>query len=174
MFDNTTKVQEQASNDTAAPSDKVSKKVTKKLSSTRKTKVIGEEDYINTRTGETQTFNVVEIDDVDANFEKLWLGHILAAIDEIGNAKMKILNYILENREKANNSLIITIVELAEQTGVSRPTVTSTLQVLEKHGIIKRKTGAVILNPDVVFKGRHKHRMNVLYKYNHFTDHREV
>lgn len=141
-----------------------------KVSNTKKTRVIGEEDYINSKTGEVQTFNVVEIQDVDANFEKLWLGHILTAIDEIGNAKMKILNYILENRERSNNSLIITIVELAEKTGVSRPTVTTTLQTLEKHGIIKRRTGAVILNPDVVFKGRHNHRMNVLYKYKHFTE----
>jgi predicted transcriptional regulator len=139
-------------------------------SNTKKTKVIGEEEYLNTRTGEVQTFNVVEIQDVDANFEKLWLGHILSAIDEIGNAKMKILNYILQNRERSNNSLIITIAELSQRTEISRATVVTTLQTLEKHGIIKRRTGAVILNPDVVFKGRHKHRMNVLYKYNHFTD----
>jgi DNA-binding transcriptional ArsR family regulator len=137
---------------------------------TKKTKIVGQEEYTSLRTGETQIFNVVEIEDTDANFEKLWLGHILAAIDEIGNAKMKVLNYILDNREKSNNSLIITVSELAKKIGVSHPTVVTTLQILEKHEIIKRKTGAIFLSPNIVFKGGHKHRLNVLYKYKHFDE----
>jgi predicted transcriptional regulator len=154
------------------PSKKEAKnmKSSSDISATRKTKIVGQEEYTNSRTGEIQTFNVVEIEDTDANFEKLWLGHILAAIDEIGNAKMKVLNYILDNREKSNNSLIITVAELAKKIGVSHPTIVTTLQILEKHGIIKRKTGAIFLSPDVVFKGRYKHRLNVLYKYKHFDE----
>lgn len=133
-----------------------------------KTKIIGERTFIDVETGESQIFNVVDIEDCDADFDKIWLSHILSAIEEIGNAKIKILNYILENREKANNSLIITTRELAEVTNTSLDTVSKTLRALEKNDIIKRKVGSIMLCPNAIFKGKHKNRMNVLYQYRHF------
>jgi DNA-binding transcriptional ArsR family regulator len=143
-------------------------KVKKMAAKKKKTRVIGEKTYIDQETGESQIFNVVDIEDVDADFDKIWLAHILSAIEEIGNAKIKILNYILENREKANNSLIITTRELAEATDTSLDTVSKTLRALEKNDIIKRKIGSIMLCPNAIFKGKHKNRMNILYQYRHF------
>lgn len=137
---------------------------------TKKTKIVGTKKYIDDETGEVESFNVVSIQDSDANFEKIWLAHILEAIDEIGNAKMKILSFLLNNRDKSNNTIIMTCKEIAEATGISRLTVTRTLQALEQHNIINRKIGIVFLNPDVMFKGDRQHRMNVLIKYQHYDN----
>ncbi|WP_181280727.1 replication/maintenance protein RepL [Aphanothece hegewaldii] len=48
---------------------------------------------------------------------------------------------------------------------MSKATVVRTLQALEKHNIVKRKTGVVMLNPNVIFKGGYGKRMNVLMRY---------
>ena len=143
-------------------------------STTRKGRITGITKYIHQDTGVVEDFNVLSIEDCDANFQKIWLAHILIAIDEIGNAKMQILNYLLKNRYLGNNTLIKTGREIAAETGVSYQTVVRTLQALEKHHIIKRKPGIIILNPDVMFKGSHKHRMNILIQYHHFAEGTEL
>ena len=55
----------------------------------KKVKVIGTETYIKQDTGEIAEMQVVKIEERDANFHKLWLGHILQSIDLIGNQKDK-------------------------------------------------------------------------------------
>ena len=56
----------------------------------KKVKVIGTETYIKQDTGEIAEMQVVKIEERDANFHKLWLGHILQSIDLIGNQKTKL------------------------------------------------------------------------------------
>ena len=139
-------------------------------STTRKGRVAGVQEYINSTTGEVKEFNVISVEDSDANFQKIWVSHVLMAIDEIGNAKMQILTYLIKSRYPGNNTLIRTVDQIAKETNTSVPTVIKTLKALEKHKIISRKTGSIILNPDVIFKGGHKHRMNVLIEYHHFNE----
>jgi len=134
--------------------------------STKKiTRVVGTQEYLNTTTGQIEEFQVVETEERDANFQKIWLAHILSAIDEISNAKMKLLFFLIKEAVKLDNIIPMTTDEISQQSGVSKATVVRTLQVLEKHDIIKRKTGVVMLNPNVVFKGSYGKRMNVLIKY---------
>lgn len=146
---------------------KTGEAVTTKKGTSKKVKVVGTQTYINAQTGEAEQFQVVSIEDRDAHFEKLWLGHILEAIDEIGNAKMRILTYLLKERHPATNQIIKTQREIAQETGISRATITDTLKALEEHDIIRRKTGVLFLNPNVVFKGAHNSRMRVLLEYQH-------
>jgi predicted transcriptional regulator len=134
-------------------------------STTKVTRVIGTQEYLNTTTGQIEEFQVVEIEERDANFQKIWLGHILSAIDEISNAKMKLLFFLLKEAVKLDNIIPLTTDEISQQSGVSKATVVRTLQILEKHDIVKRKTGVVMLNPNVAFKGGYGKRMNVLMKY---------
>jgi hypothetical protein len=143
-------------------------------STTRKGKIAGVASYTNDATGISEEFNVLSVEDCDANFQKIWLSHILMAIDEIGNSKMKVLNYLLRNRYPGNNTLNKTVREIVKETGTSLQTVNLTLKALEEHNIIRRKTGVIILNPDVIFKGRHKHRMNILIEYHHFVEGTEL
>lgn len=148
-------------------------KITKSTESVKRpqrTTVIGTKDYVDAETGVVETFNVITTSEKDFNFQKLWLGHILEAIQEIGNAKMQVLMYLINNREKANNMIVKTTQEIAELTGISKKTVIETLKILEQHKIIKRKTGVVVLNPDVIFKGSPQKRMSILLQYHSLND----
>lgn len=131
----------------------------------RKTKIIGTQQYINSSTGEIVDCQVMEIEERDANFQKFWLGHVLAAVDELSNAKMKILFYIFNNVDYSNNMLLKTIAQIVEETGISNKTVIETLKILQQHDIIRRKIGIIFLNPDVLFKGGIGKRHAVLIKY---------
>lgn len=154
--------------------NKALSQIPEKESTTRKGRIAGVQEYINSATGEIKELNVISVEDTDANFQKIWLSHILMAIDEIGNAKMQILMYLLKERYPGNNTLIKTVSEIAKETNTSVPTVIKTLKVLEEHKIISRKTGAIMLNPDVIFKGGHKHRMSILIDYRHFAEDTEL
>lgn len=135
------------------------------MSTSKKTKVVGTETYINNRTGEYEDFQVIRMEDTDFDFEKLWLGHLLSAIDEFSNQKMKILTHLLKKRERSNNVVIATIQNICDQTGISKQTVVDTLKVLEKNEVIRRKTGVIFINPSIIFRGSHANRMRVLLDY---------
>ena len=131
----------------------------------KKTKVIGKETYIKQDTGEITEMNVVEIEERDANFHKLWLGHILQTLDIIGNQKIKVVNYILENIN-SENVFIGTQRNIAENIDVSTKTVNVTIKALiESDFMAFVQDGVYRINPNVIFKGGKDRRMNILYKY---------
>jgi DNA-binding transcriptional ArsR family regulator len=135
--------------------------------STRKVKHIGTETYINSQTGESQEFQVIDIEERDADFSKLWMAHILDAVQELGNAKMRVMMHLIAVRDRMNN-VIATAQEIADAVGVSEKTVRETIKTLVENKIITRRRGikgVLMLNPDVVFKGTRGARLNVLYRY---------
>jgi len=134
---------------------------------TKKTKVIGKETYINQQTGEIQEMNVIDItENTDANFHKIWLGHILAALDIIGSQKIKVLNYFLENMNK-ENLIVATQRKIADDTKTSIQTVSLTIKALKEANILVQvQSGVYRINPNVIFKGYNNSRMNILYRYN--------
>lgn len=131
----------------------------------RKAKIIGTKQYIDAETGEVINCQVAEIEERDANFTKFWLGNILAAVEEVSNAKMQLIWYLLRNMDYYNNTLLKTVQEIVDDSGISKQTVIETLKILEKYDIIRRKTGVVLLNPDVMFKGGTGKRRAVLLRY---------
>lgn len=140
------------------------KSTSKKTVSTKTTK-IGKAEYINQITGEVETFNVIEEHDQDFNFEKIWLGHLLESLEVLGNAKIKVLNYLLANKN-SDNQIIATQRSIANNVGVSLPVVNETLKKLTVANAIKKvSSGVIMLNPEIVFKGKHNKRMNILLKY---------
>jgi DNA-binding transcriptional regulator YhcF (GntR family) len=132
---------------------------------TKKISVIGTETYINQSTGEIEEFNVIKSEDSDFDFDKLWTAQILLAIDEFGNQKTKLLMHLIKIRERSNNAVIRTVMELANETGMNKNTVSATLKILQKHRIITRKTGVIFISPEVVYRGSHSNRMRVLIDY---------
>lgn len=125
--------------------------------------------WINQRTGEimeTQTLTKeLRANEVDIGFEKLWIGHILDAVEEVGNAKMKVLFWLIRNKDKSN-MVRGSITEIAEKTGVGRATVARLMASLRKANVVRLEYGGRwMLNPAVVFKGSHDRRMNVLIRY---------
>ena len=112
-------------------------------------KYTGEERWINERTGEVRTIDmfVKEYEEKRNGFMVTYLAEIINMIETLGNKKMQVVKYILENMCYANNSLIVTTRELAKKSGVSHNLVIDTLKLLEGNGIIERRTGALMLSP---------------------------
>jgi DNA-binding transcriptional ArsR family regulator len=133
-----------------------------------KAKLLGQDVWINQRTGEiieAQTLTKEVQGDVDIGFHKLWIGHILETIEEVGNAKVKVLFWIMKNMDKSN-MVRATVRQIAERSGVGEATVKRLMAALRKADVVRLEYGGRwILNPSVVFKGGHSRRMNVLIRY---------
>ncbi len=71
-------------------------------------------------------------------------------LEKIGRKKLKIVNYILDKVHINNNTKKATKREIAKATGKSQQTVITTLKILEEGNIIKRKTGVLMLNPELL------------------------
>lgn len=104
------------------------------------------------------TGEVIEANDVVKKtsrngFMITYLTAIIQLIDNLGNKKMQVVKYILENMEKSTNTLIITTPELAKKSKVSRQTVSDTLKILESAQIIARKTGAIMIHSSLIHRG---------------------
>lgn len=149
--------------------------MSKTINTTRKkTKVVGTETYINQKTGELCEMNVVTVEERDANFHKIWLGHIIQALEMIGNQKIKVLTFILDNLDK-ENQLIMTQRKIAEKSGVSYPVVSATLKALQDADLVdKINSGAYKVNPEKIFKGGHNDRMRVLFDYRNIKNENEI
>ena len=132
----------------------------------KKIKIVGTETYINQATGELQEMQVVNIEDRDFNFHKLWISHIINSLDLIGNQKVKLAFWIIENLNK-ENQLIMTYRQISEKSGISLDTVRRTITALiDSNFLVRINNGAYQVNPDVIFKGTRSGRLNVLYQYN--------
>ena len=135
------------------------------MNTRKKVKVIGTENYIKQDTGEIKEMQVINVEERDFNFHKVWLGHIITSIDLIGNQKTKLAFWIVENLNK-ENQLIMTQRKIAEKTGMSIQTVSHTIKALiESNFLVKINSGAYRVNPDVLFKGGKNDRLNVLIEY---------
>ena len=117
-----------------------------------------------------ELINVIEQRDSDFNFEKLWLGHLLESLDIIGNKKIRVMNWLLANRD-SENKIIATQRRIAAESGVSLPTVNHTIDAMIQVQAIKQlQRGVLQLNPNLLFKGGHSKQMNVLFKYNQVVE----
>lgn len=126
---------------------------------------VGRKTYVDPETGEAETFNLIEEKDQDFNFEKIWLGHLLQSLDIIGNKKMTVLNWLLANKD-SENKIIGTQRYISEKAKVSLPVVNETLKSLIAVDAIKKiQSGVFMLNPELVFRGGHSKRMNILLRY---------
>ena len=122
----------------------------------RKMKIVGKQAYIDQETGEMNEVQVIDIEERDANFHKIWLSHILNSIDLIG---------ILDNID-SENQLIMTQRKIAKNSGISLYTVSETLKVLMDSNFLQKiNSGAYRVNPNVLWKGGKSARMNILFKY---------
>ncbi len=136
------------------------------MSKSKKIEIVGSRDFADVNTGEISTFNVIKQQEQDSNFDKIWVAMIFSAIEEFGSRKMDVLTWLIENRDRGNNTILKTVAEIAEKTEIDRGTITATLKILVKHKLAKRKPGIIWLSPDVIFRGGHGKRMNVLIQFN--------
>jgi len=136
-----------------------------KNKTTKKMKVVGSQEYINKETGELEKMQVIKMEDRDFNFEKLWLVHILDALEAVGNQKIKVMNTLLKMKN-SDNLIIASQAKIGEVANVSKPVVNETIGLLVDSNFLKMvQKGVYMINPDVMFKGGKNNRMNVLLEY---------
>ena len=97
-----------------------------------------------------------------------YLSAIINLIEVLGNKKMQVVKYLLNNMEKANNTLIITTRELADKSKVGHNTVLETLKILESAGIIKRRTGAIMVNSNLIHRGNERKEQTLIARFQEF------
>lgn len=132
----------------------------------KKVKVVGQVEYLNTATGELETMNVTTVEDRDFNFTKVWLTDLLAKLGIISNSKTKFAYWFLDHLNK-ENMVTMTYRQLAKASGYSYETVSRTMQALiGANFVVKVNTGCYMVNPDVLFKGTRNARQNLLIQYN--------
>ncbi|MDK7194606.1 replication/maintenance protein RepL, partial [Lactobacillus gasseri] len=65
-------------------------------------------------------------------------------------------------------TMIATVREIAEGTNTSTKTVNTTLKILEEGNIIKRRTGALMLNPELLMRGDDQKQKYLLLEFGNF------
>ena len=134
----------------------------------KKDTTIKRQTLINKETGEEFEASTVvhENYDKDWGFDKVWLGHIMTMIEEIGNQKMKVIGWLIHERDKRDNRVYATQEMIAEGSETSRTTVSRALQSLEEADILKKeRNGVYQLNPDFIFYGGRPKRANIMFEY---------
>lgn len=133
------------------------------------TAISEEKIYIDPETGEkikAQTI-VKRLD--RKGFEITYLAYLFELFDILGNKKMQVFRYILENKDY-DNKLIITTRELAEKAKVSLKIAHTTLQILEEKGLIKRRIGSLMVIPKIAHKGDTNREKNLMIKFKEFRE----
>lgn len=135
------------------------------VTTTKKVKVIGQQEYINAETGELESFSVTSIEDRDFNFHKVWMRNFISTLDIVGNQKTRLCMWIVDHINK-ENQLIGTLRGIADSSGMSLETVRVTMKILLDVDFLRRvQNGVYIVNPDIVYKGSYGSRMNILNQY---------
>lgn len=129
------------------------------------TQFIGMRRFIDAETGEIFDAQTVIRQAADAGFHKVWLGHILDMLDEVGNAKIRCLNWLLRSMDN-DNRILATYDEIADGAQVSRATVAKLMaKLVDANVISSMRRSQWRVNPDILFKGTHGKRMNVMISY---------
>lgn len=137
-----------------------------KKRTTSSAKYGGKRLIVDKKTGEVEEVQVISYDKImDVDFHKIWVTHLALALDIVGNVKTKILSYLLKNANPTNNMVIKTQEEIAKELKVSRVSVNQTIKILEEAEIIRKKTGVIIINPDIFAKGSAMKRLKILHEY---------
>lgn len=134
----------------------------------------GRTQWCNVDTGEIQEFDEFEKPvGRDEPFMITYMQEIIKLMDVLGNRKMGVVKYILKNMKKSDNTLIITTTELAQKVGVSRQTVSDTLKTLTQAGIIKRKVGAIMINPKLINNKKAQGEAQMIIRFHEFGEKEE-
>src|SRR5699024_3584600 len=140
-------------------------KYSKPNTTRKKVKFLGTKEFIDASTGEKETMQVTNIEERDANFHKIWLGHMLESLEMIGNQKIRVAMFIMENINK-ENELIMTYRVIAEKTNKSIKNVSEKMKAQQESNLLSKiRKGYYRVKPHVIFKGGRNDRMNVLLRY---------
>lgn len=101
-------------------------------------------------------------------FEIVYTADLFDIVDKLGNQKMQVLKYLLENKD-GNNCLNMTNTQLAKAIGCSRPTVIDTLKIMADADLIKRENSVIMVSPNLMIKGNQQREAYLVRKYEEIT-----
>ena len=139
-------------------------------------RVVRYEKWVNTETGESREFAVVDRPHgTDFGFHKVWLEDLAKIMGLLGGAKVKVFNHILTNINPYSNEFGGTMREIASKLEVDVRTVQNTVQTLLKEGFMKKiRIGAYLVNAKFLVKGGHNKRMGLMLKYDDLDEGRQL
>lgn len=148
-------------------------RIKKKTFTSRSVKV-GKSLVTDVETGDLKEVPRYEIRDVDINWDKVWLSHMLEILDLVGNKKMQVISWLLENRIKETNEIFATQDMIVSETKLSKKTVQDTFKALQNQNVLtKIRNGAWQLSPDFIWRGDSKDRMDILISYKQINEKKE-
>lgn len=122
-------------------------------------------------TGELFIMDVVEQTvEKDCNWHKLWLSRLLLNLERIGNAKMRVACWVLENIDYSTNLMKASSREIAKALKVSPVTVVNTLKLLQAEDtpflkLVNKQKSIYMVNPDMLFKGSSEARTGIIFEF---------
>lgn len=144
--------------------------VTQRSVPSRNPKVLGVQEWYNPQTGETVDAVTTMQQTSDINFTKVWISNLLFSLEVVGGAKMKVVNYILDNLNYSENMLVATHKEISDKIGISSRTVGETIRLLRDANFLTTRPGVIMVNPDVLAKGSNGKRNALLIRFNNFNN----
>lgn len=102
--------------------------------------------------GNTITMDMIQkkYDGIDKKgWRRVVLSDMLEVLEQIGNKKIKVLEYLIDNMN-GNNEIHLSQREIVENTGISIQTVNTTLQALVDTNLIKKIKHKYVLNTQIV------------------------
>lgn len=139
----------------------------KSITTSKKQKFVGFKTLTDLETGEEIPMILNQVEDRDYNFHKVWLRMFIEEFDRIANKKMKLAFWVIDHLD-SENKLVYTFRKMAEETGLSYPTVVRTMKELQEGNppfLKKLHSGAYVINPDILYKGKHSNRMGIVYQF---------
>lgn len=102
--------------------------------------------------------------EADRGFHKIFLPKFINAIGPVGSKQTQVVLWILRHLS-SNNELNYSYRQIAKEADVSYQTVVRTMKILQEQDFLRWNKKVLMVNPDIVFKGRHKVRALVQEKY---------
>ena len=100
------------------------------------------------------------------NFWKVYLMDFLTVLGIIDSKQVDIFIYIVENTNQSNNIFLGTYEKIANDVGVSKPTIAKIMKKLQENKFVKRvQNGAWLVNPNILMKGNDSKRQILLNYY---------
>lgn len=100
------------------------------------------------------------------NFWKCYLMDFLTVLGVMDSKQVDIFIYIVENTNQSNNTFLGTYDKIANDVGVSRPTIARIMKKLQENNFVKRiQNGAWLVNPNILMKGNDSKRQILLSYY---------
>lgn len=125
------------------------------------------DEWTNLATGEKRYFRTTDYrseGEIDSDFHKVFMKDFLRVMEKVGGQKVKVICCMLKDMTP-DNRVIYSYRQIAKRAGVSYQTTARTIDDLIAENFLRRSGKEMIVNPDILFKGRHGRRIKVLNDY---------